>query len=79
MASSGWLAICPNRPKPMISTCPLSPLAFSTPTNDWFAPGLGSTKRSPRIRNGVSTIETITVAVNTALVGPSITPALTAV
>ncbi|MNL75772.1 hypothetical protein D3C87_2016370 [compost metagenome] len=78
MASSGWLAICPKRPKPMIRMRPDSPSACSTPSIDCSAV-LGSTKRRPMMKNGVSAIETITVAVKIALVGPSIMPAVAAV
>ena len=76
LAISGWLAICPKRPKPISSTLPVSPSGFSTPASD--CTGFG-TSLSSMVENGVSTIEMITVAVKMALSSPVSSPPAVAV
>ena len=73
---SGWLTICPNRPKPTIRALPARFSASSTPSIETVAFG---PSRSNRITaSGVTAMDRITVAVRTALVVPSMMPTLAA-
>ncbi len=75
-ASSEWHTTCPKRPKPITSTLPSSPSAFSTPSKDSSA--LGSTHFRPSRVMGVSAIDTMTIAVKVALLPAVMMPALAA-
>ena len=63
--SSGWLTICPKRPKPMMSAPPLRPSAISMPSSDG-ASRAGASRRASAIVSGVSAIEITTVGVRIA-------------
>ena len=76
-ASKSWLAICANRPKPMMSTVPLRPSAASTSCMSGGG-SAGISQRSDSTASGVSAIERMTTAVSTALTCACTMPAAAA-